>query len=120
MLICLQTAELLRTDENRSVRATVDYPDIAEENMMKSMTDPRCGKSRHKGLIVRLVAFAVVFYTLIFLPCGCSCGQPGETVAEGRRRHKRVNRINLQQMMADIDKLLLLDRPSKLTDKRIP
>ncbi|UCG47844.1 MAG: hypothetical protein JSU94_20495 [Phycisphaerales bacterium] len=46
--------------------------------------------------------------------------QLGETRAEGSRRHRRVLRINRQEMMADIDRLLLLDRPSKLTDKRIP
>jgi hypothetical protein len=99
----------------------VDYLDIVEEDMMKSMTNPRRGTSGLKGLAIRLVAFAVVLYALILLPCGCSsCEQPGETVAEGRRRHRRVRRINRQEMMADIDKVLLLDRPSKLTDKRIP
>lgn len=49
------------------------------------------------------------------------CGpQPGETKQEGRIRHQRVLRINSQEMMSDIDKALLLDKPSKLTDKRIP
>jgi hypothetical protein len=46
--------------------------------------------------------------------------QLGETEAEGRRRRIRNNRINQQQMMADIDSVLLLDKPSKLTDKRMP
>lgn len=46
--------------------------------------------------------------------------QLGETEAQGRRRHIRNARINQQQLMADIDKVLLLDKPSKLTDKRIP
>jgi hypothetical protein len=63
----------------------------------------------------------VVLWVSVFLPCGCSSyEQPGETAAEGRRRHQRVARINQQEMMADIDKALLLDRPSRLTDKRIP
>jgi hypothetical protein len=63
----------------------------------------------------------IVLCTFFFLPCGCSFwGQPGETAAEARRRHDRVARINHQQMMADIDKVLVLDRPSRLTDKRIP
>jgi hypothetical protein len=44
----------------------------------------------------------------------------GETAAEGRRRHKRVLRIDNQELMADIDKFLLLDKPSKLTELRIP
>jgi len=63
---------------------------------------------------------AVVLWVLVFLPCGCSSTQPGETAAEGRRRHDRVARINQQEMMQDIDKTLMLDRPSRLTDKRIP
>lgn len=44
----------------------------------------------------------------------------GETAAEGHRRHKRVIRTDQQEMMADIDRVLLLNEPSSLTDKRIP
>jgi hypothetical protein len=36
------------------------------------------------------------------------------------RRHRRVLRINRQGMLADIDRALLLDKPSKLTGDRIP
>jgi hypothetical protein len=36
------------------------------------------------------------------------------------RRHRRVLRINRQGMLADIDRTLLLDKPSKLTGDRIP
>jgi hypothetical protein len=46
--------------------------------------------------------------------------QLGETEAEGRRRHLRNSRINQHQLMADLDKIFLLDKPSKLTEKRIP
>ena len=41
--------------------------------------------------------------------------KPKPIVSEGRRRHERVLRINRQEMMGDIDKLLLLDKPSKLS-----
>ena len=69
--------------------------------------------------LLRRVVLAVVLF--VFVPCGCrSYAQPGETAAEGRRRHQRNLRINRQEMMADLDKLMLLDKPSKLTDKRIP
>jgi hypothetical protein len=44
----------------------------------------------------------------------------GETAAEGRRRHLRNERIRQQQLMADLDSFMLIDKPSKLTDKRIP
>ena len=46
--------------------------------------------------------------------------QPGETEAEGRRRHLRNERIDRQSLMRDIDRMMLTDQPSKLTDKRIP
>jgi hypothetical protein len=76
-----------------------------------------------KGVSVFLckVILTVILFVLVFLPCGCkSYEQPGETAAEGRRRHLRNQRINQQELMADLDTALLLDKPSKLTDKRIP
>lgn len=66
------------------------------------------------------VILVVILLVLVFMPFGCSFSQPGETAAEGHRRHQRVARINQQELMADIDMVLLLDKPSKLTDKRIP
>lgn len=67
------------------------------------------------------MVLAVFLWMFVLLICGCSSyEQPGETAAEGRRRHDRVARVNQQELMADIDKVLLLDRPSRLTDKRIP
>lgn len=77
--------------------------------MMKSVCDSVCK-----------VILPVTLLVLAFMPFGCSSSQPGETAAEGHRRHQRVVRINQQQLMADIDTVLLLDEPSKLTDKRIP
>ena len=65
-----------------------------------------------------LIAAVLVF---VFMPLGCSSfSQPGETAAEGNRRHNRISRLNQQEMMADIDAVLMLDEPSRLTDKRIP
>jgi hypothetical protein len=67
------------------------------------------------------VILAVILLVLVFVPFGCSSfSQPGETAAEGHRRHQRMARINQQELMADIDAVLLTDEPSKLTDKRIP
>lgn len=68
-----------------------------------------------------LFTFAFLLCTLVFWLGGCkSYEQLGETTAEGRRRHLRTLRINRQEMMGDIDRAILLDKPSKLTDKRIP
>jgi branched-subunit amino acid permease len=71
------------------------------------------------GFICKVI-LAVIFCVLAFLPLGCSSEQLGETTAEGSRRHERVLRINQSELMSDIDKALLFDQPSKLTDKRIP
>jgi hypothetical protein len=69
----------------------------------------------------RSIILTIVLTVLVFLPCGCGLfNQLGETTAEGHQRHKRVLRLNRQEMMADIDRVFLLDKPSRLTDKRIP
>ncbi len=75
---------------------------------------------RSVSVSVRKVILSVILWALVFVPFGCGSWQTGETAAESKRRHKRVLRINRQEMMADIDKFLLLDEPSRLTDKRIP
>ncbi|MHC4085760.1 MAG: hypothetical protein ACYSU3_12335 [Planctomycetota bacterium] len=75
---------------------------------------------KNTSVFVCKVILLVFLCTLVLAPFGCSFQQPGETVAEGNRRHKRNLRINQQNMMADIDRVLLLDKPSKLTDSRIP
>ena len=62
-------------------------------------------------------ALWIILIMTVCLLAGCS--QPGETTAEGRRRHIRNRRINHQEMISDIDTVFLLDKPSKLTDKRI-
>jgi hypothetical protein len=74
-----------------------------------------------KSVSLRKVIVAIVLIALLLLPCGCSSyEQPGETASEGRRRHLRNERINQGELMADIDKFMLTDKPSKLSDKRIP
>ncbi len=70
------------------------------------------------SVIVIKIILAIILF--VFLPCSCrSYEQMGETVAEGHRRHERNRHIQQQQMMADLDRFLHLDKPSKLTDKRI-
>ena len=73
-----------------------------------------------KSVSIFKVIVIIILCVFVFLPLGCGSWQPGETAAESKRRHKRVLRINRQEMMADIDKVLLLDKPSKLTEKRMP
>ena len=50
---------------------------------------------------------------------GCSTTQPGETAAEGHRRHLRNLRINQEELMQDIDRAVLTDQSSKLSQMRV-
>ena len=63
----------------------------------------------------------VTFLSIVFLmPLGCSMEQLGESPAEGNRRHLRILRLYKPELVTDIDQLLFLDRPNRLTEKRIP
>ena len=75
---------------------------------------------RMKSVTLCRIVLAVILACLTVLPFGCAMDQLGETEAEGNRRHRRVFRTNRQELMADIDRALLIDQPSRLTDKRIP
>jgi len=65
-----------------------------------------------------LVVLAIVLCSISVWLSGCT--QPGETAAEGRRRHIRNSRINRELLAEDVDSAFLFDQPSKLSDKRIP
>jgi hypothetical protein len=63
----------------------------------------------------------VVFLSMLFLlPSGCSMSQLGESTAEGNRRHMRILRLYQPELVTDIDQMLFLDRPNRLTERRIP
>ena len=81
-------------------------------DMMKRIG--RLGKI--SNLVTSLFLLAVI---LVASGCGAYT-QPGETAAERGRRHRRILRVNHHQMVDDIDKLLNLDRPSRLSDRRLP
>lgn len=87
---------------------------------MKSVTTVENRKERHGSLNLRFFALAAAACVFVALLAGCGGRQPGETSAEISRRHDRVLRLNGEMALSDLDKVLLLDRPSKLTDKRIP
>ncbi|MCX5643259.1 MAG: hypothetical protein NTZ17_01030 [Phycisphaerae bacterium] len=87
---------------------------------MKSVMAVEKGRERRKGFRPRLFTFAAGLYLCALLLAGCTTQQPGETAAEVHRRHVRAMRLNSRMMMSDIDKFLMLDRPSMLSDRRIP
>ena len=87
---------------------------------MKSVVAVDKRKERRGGLTLRLFALAAVLGIMVVLFGGCSWQHPGETVAETNRRHHRNFRLDNQTMLSDVDRVLQLDQPSKLTDLRIP
>jgi hypothetical protein len=99
--------------------------------MMKSTYSPASGYPRARGLASGLGGLGAGFrsslavlgmFVLAVLIGGCMhCGpNPGETPAEAGRRRERVLRVNFEQMMADMDNVLMLDEPSRLTDQDLP
>ncbi len=87
---------------------------------MKSVTTVENRKERRRGLRLRFFTLAVAALVSVLPLAGCSLRQPGETRAEVDRRHSRVLRVNNELMLSDLDRVLGLDQPSRLTDKRIP
>ena len=86
---------------------------------MKSVTTVE-KKERRRGLGLRFFTLAVAGFVTVSLLAGCSLRHPGETRAEIDRRHSRVLRLNNETMLSDLDRVLGLDQPSRLTDKRVP
>ena len=70
-------------------------------------------------MMKRKFVLGLILCFMAFLLTGC-LEQLGETTAEGKRRHTRTVRVNRQELMGDIDKVLLMDKPSKLSERRIP
>jgi len=93
---------------------------IGKGDMMKSVMAVENGKERRKGFRLCVFTFALGLCLGALLLTGCSTRQPGETAAEVHRRHERAMRLNTQMMMSDIDRFLLLEQPSMLTNRRIP
>jgi hypothetical protein len=87
---------------------------------MKSVTTMENRKECRGSLGLRFFALAAAVCVLATWLAGCSGRQPGETRAEIGRRHDRIMRLDGEMMLSDLDKALLLDRPSRLTDRRLP
>lgn len=97
---------MLRTATAANISRLSDYK---REKMMKNVS--------------ALMILGIVLCALAFCLCGCweFLAQPGETAAEGHRRHLRNCSVSIQNIMDDIDRTLLyMDEPSKTTDLRIP
>jgi len=68
-----------------------------------------------------LMIWGIVLCALVILLGGCSFfTQPGETAAEGHRRHLRNLSIGRQNVWSDLDRTIYTDEPSKATGMRMP
>jgi hypothetical protein len=68
-----------------------------------------------------MAAVAVILSAAAVVAAGCGYfSHPGETAAEVHKRHLRHLRANQQQMMADVDEVLLIDEPTRLSELRFP
>lgn len=63
----------------------------------------------------------VVLLTLATMSTGCGLlDHQGKTADEVNRDHMRMLRVNQQELMSDVDRAMLWDKPSKLTEKQLP
>ena len=67
---------------------------------------------RHSPLPTILVWTTMVALVLL---AGCA-GSPGRTSSEIDQRHQRYIQTNWLQMQDDIDNVLMIDRPSRLSE----
>lgn len=70
-------------------------------------------------IVVSLLGVALL--TLVTMSTGCGLfAQQGKTADEVNRDHMRMLRVNQEQLMSDIDRAMFLDKPSSLTENKLP
>jgi hypothetical protein len=88
--------------------------------MMKNYCKVEKKEGKNMSGTIRSLILALVL-GLIMLSSGCAAWTtPGLTHEEYMRNKRRLLRVNSQGIMDDFDRIMMLDRPSRLTDKRIP
>ena len=69
---------------------------------------------------IKVSLLVVLLLTLTLITSGCGFfNHPGKTASEVNREHRRMLRVNQQELMSDVDRAVHLDRPSTLTEMRI-
>ena len=67
--------------------------------------------------LVSTVVLSIVILIYLVGASGCnSIHSPGETSAEGHRRHMRMVNLETQMIWADIDAVLYTDETTRLAD----
>ena len=78
-------------------------------------------RAQNTRLQTRRWVLGVMLGLMILSMAGCSSWhQPGETATERSLRHNRALRHNYQLLAEDVDKVLLLDKPSRLGEYNLP
>jgi len=67
----------------------------------------------------KLCLWVVVLLLSVICLAASGC-RAGETAQESRLRHKRILRVNTSLLLEDIDRFLMLDKPSGLSGHRLP
>ena len=84
---------------------------------MKSVATMGHGKAMTAGRTLRVVALALLGAMMLM---ATGCANMGQTKTEAKLQRDRVFRLDLQELGEDVNVALMLDRPSRLTDKRLP
>ncbi len=67
-------------------------------------------------LVSKVLIFTAVSAFLVFLS---GCGAPGKSAQEIHRAHMRYLRTEMLMMQDDIDSFMMIDRPSRLSDRAV-
>lgn len=84
------------------------------------MANGKIINNSQRGYVMKkaFLLFSVLFALALFLSgCGRNLGQ---TTSESNRNLNRTLQTNMQELKEDFDKVMLLDKPSTLSEKRIP
>ncbi len=74
---------------------------------------------------VGLLGVFILMLSLVLTGCnqngkGQFFSQPGKTAKEGKRDQIRTLNVNNQELMQDLNRTFLIDKPSKLNQMSIP
>ena len=71
-------------------------------------------KNSHISRHIRLVLCLILLSMVVSCFTGCG-GAPGMTARQVHRRHVDVMKTDMLQLQDDIDAILMIDRPSRLS-----
>lgn len=87
----------------------------------KNLLSRKDMKNRSKTDIVRITLLLCTLFVVSTLFGGCALlnGAPGETKSEVRQKHSVIVKTQKKQIQDDWNSVLLLNKPSKLSDRYV-